>query len=94
MAIPLTQMDERTLYSLIVSDDITYEGVIKDIIKQQGINPWDLDLDKLISEYMKFIKKIERIDFRICGKFILTAAILLKMKSDYLILKEEKVETS
>ena len=90
MAVALTQLDEKTLYSLIMSDDITYEGVIRDIIKQQGLNPWELDLDKLISEYLVFIKKIEKLDFRICGKFILTAAILLKMKSDNLVLKEEK----
>ena len=88
----LTSLDETKLYSLILSDDITYEGVIKDIIKQQGMDPWDLNLDKLTSEYLEFIKKIKKLDFRVCGKFILTAAILLKLKSDNLKLKPEKEE--
>ncbi len=92
MAIPITKLDEKKLYSLILSDDLTYEGVIRDIIRQQGMDPWDINLDVIITEYMKFLNKIRKLDFRVCGKFILTAAILLKMKSDMLKLKEEKKE--
>ncbi len=84
---------EEKLYNTILSKELTWEGLIRDIVTNEGLNPWDINISKLTNKYMKSIKKMKELDIRISGKFILAAAILLKMKSDYLILKEkEEVE--
>jgi segregation and condensation protein A len=87
----LNEIDEKTLYHLIVSDDLTYEGIIREIVREQNMDPWNIDVSVITSRYLQFIKKLKKIDFRISGKILLTAAILLKMKSDLLQLKEEKI---
>lgn len=86
----LNELDETTLYELILSDDLTYEGIIREIIKEQNMDPWNIDIGVLTAKYLDFIKQLKKIDFRISGKILLTAAILLKMKSDLLLLKKEK----
>jgi segregation and condensation protein A len=77
-------MAVEKIYGMIMSGELTWEGLVRDIVKQENLDPWDLDVSKLATMYLDHIKKLQRIDFRLTGKFILTAAILLKMKSDSL----------
>lgn len=72
------------LYALITSDDLTWEGLIRDIVKRENMNPWDIDVARLSNRYITSIRELESLDFRISGKFLLTAAILLRMKSEVL----------
>ncbi len=72
------------LYALITSDDLTWEGLIRDIVKRENMNPWDIDVARLSNRYITSIRELESLDFRVSGKFLLTAAILLRMKSEVL----------
>jgi segregation and condensation protein A len=72
------------IYTLITSDDLTWEGLIRDIVKQENMSPWDIDITRLSDRYVKSIHELESLDFRVSGKFLLTAAILLRMKSEVL----------
>ncbi len=81
---------EEKLYSTILSKELTWEGLIRDIVVSENLNPWDIDISKLTKKYMKALREMKETDIRISGKFLLAAAILLKMKSDYLIKKEEE----
>ncbi len=83
-------MYEDRLLELIISDKITWEGLIRDIIKEESINPWEIDLVVLVSKYVALVKKSGGVDLRSFGKFILTITILLRMKSDLLL--AEKIE--
>ncbi len=85
-------MDEKELYELILSKELTWEGLLRDIVKQEDIDPWDIDINFLADKYRVAIKNIDNIDFRLCGKFLLAAAILLKMKSDKFDIKEFNLE--
>ncbi len=80
------------LFEYILSNKLTWEGLIRDIVREEGMDPWDIDVGKLAAKYSEKIKDIIDIDFRVSGKFLLTAAILLKMKSDYLLTELEKNE--
>jgi len=77
-------MTVEKIYNMIISGELTWEGLIRDIVKNEGMNPWDMDISRLATMYLEHIKDLQIIDFRLTGKFILTAAILLKMKSDAL----------
>jgi len=83
-------MYEDRLLELIISDKVTWEGLIRDIVKQESINPWEIDLILLTSKYISLVRKSGEIDLRSFGKFILTITILLRMKSDLLL--TEKIE--
>lgn len=83
-------MYEDRLLELIISDKITWEGLIRDIVKEESINPWEIDLVVLVSKYVALVKKSGGVDLRSFGKFILTITILLRMKSDLLL--AEKIE--
>jgi segregation and condensation protein A len=81
-------MQEEKLYSLMTSKD-AWEGTIRDIVTSEGLDPWDIDVSLLADMFIKAVRAVKQKDLIISGKFILAAAILLKMKADYLLEKEE-----
>ena len=83
-------MQEDKLYETIMSKELTWEGLIRDIVYTEGLDPWDIDITLLVKRYLEAIKKFKEMDIRLSGKFILAAAILLKMKADYLLAKKEE----
>ncbi len=74
---------------LITNNKLTWEGLIKDIVKKEKMDPWNIDISLLIDKFAEAIKEI-REDLRIAGKFILVLALLLKLKADYLEGMKEK----
>lgn len=83
-------MNEEKLYALILSKELTWEGLIRDIVNSEGMDPWDIDISLLMQKYLEALRKIKQMDLKISGKFLLAAAILLKMKADYLLRKKEE----
>jgi len=81
-------MYEDKLLQLILSDELTWEGLIREIVKKEGMNPWEIDIALLSSKYIEVLKELRKIDFRLSGKFLLAAAILLKFKSEFLFSEE------
>jgi segregation and condensation protein A len=59
-------------------------------VSLEQLDPWDVDLVKLTSGFIKFIREARELDFRIPAKIVFVAAVLLKLKSDYLSLFEEQ----
>lgn len=58
---------------------MTWEGVIRDIVKKENMDPWDIDIEHLTT---KFFEDLEGKDIVLYGKMILTASLLLRMKSE------------
>lgn len=83
-------MEQENLYELMISRELTWEGLIRDIIQSEGMDPWDIDISKLTNRYMEAIRSLQQKDIKVSGKFLLAASMLLKMKSDYLFPAEEK----
>ncbi len=80
-------MDEERIIELLPK--LGWEGLIREIVREQGLDPWNLDIKKLVDRYMEIMKKAEELDLRIDGKFILVASILLAMKAENMFVKEE-----
>ncbi len=59
--------------------------VLTDILELQRISPWELDLAELVNGFIGHLLDAEYIDFRICGRALLSAAILLRLKTEYLL---------
>lgn len=81
--------EEENILKMVIEKE-NWEEVIYYIVSLENIDPWDVDLVKLTGSFIKFIKNIEDLDFRIPAKVVFVAAILLRLKSDNLSIFEEE----
>lgn len=77
--------NERIFNLLYSQDEVTWQRLLHELIKKEEMNPWDIDISLLTKKYINTIKELKELDFRISGKVLLAAAILLKMKSNRLL---------
>lgn len=87
---PEEAQEENILKSIIEKE--SWEDVIYYIVSLEQLDPWDVNLVKLTESFIKFIKGAENLDFRIPAKVVFVAAILLRLKSDFLSFFEEEEE--
>lgn len=73
---------ERIFNILFKEDEITWQNIIYDLVRTEEMDPWDVDVSILSQRFLEMLKKLKEMDFRISGKVVLAAAILLKIKSD------------
>ena len=76
---------ERIFQILYKEDEVTWQSLLYELVKKEGMNPWDINISLLTRKYIDIIKTLKELDFRISGKVLLAAAILLKMKSNRLL---------
>ncbi|MEM7817048.1 MAG: segregation/condensation protein A [Candidatus Aenigmatarchaeota archaeon] len=84
--------ESHLIKTIIVGAD--WEEVLTMIIEEEEIDPMDIDIVKLVDAVLNYLKTLKKFDFRIPARFILIAAILLRMKCEVLKIKdiEEKRE--
>ena len=75
----------RIFQILNSKDEVTWQALLYELVKKEGMNPWDINISELTKKYIDTIKKLKELDFRISGKVLLAAAILLKVKSNRLL---------
>jgi segregation and condensation protein A len=83
------KIDEGHLIKTIVIGS-DWEEVLENIIQEENINPWDVDIVKLVDAFMDYIYNLKKFDFRVPARFILIAAILLRLKCEALVIREQK----
>ncbi len=76
---------DRILDIVVQKDEVTWQSMIYELVKHENMNPWDVDVTLLAKRYIQMLKKFKQLDFRISGKVVLAAAILLKIKSQRLL---------
>ncbi len=81
-------VEEENLLQMIIQKD-SWEEVLYHIVSLENIDPWDVDLVKLTEGFLRYIRSAKQLDFRIPAKVVFVAAILLKLKSEYLSIFEE-----
>ncbi|MGM5485154.1 MAG: segregation/condensation protein A [Nanobdellota archaeon] len=78
-------MNDQIFDILMKEDEITWKSIIFDLVKKEDMDPWDLDISLLSKRFMDMVKKLQEMDFRIGGRVILAAAMLLRFKSNKLM---------
>jgi segregation and condensation protein A len=76
---------ERIFSILFKEDELTWQNIIYDLVRVEGMNPWDIDISEIAHQFLELLKKLKEMDFRISGKVVLASAFLLKLKSDRLL---------
>jgi len=81
--------DQDGLFTfLIKKDDVTWQSMINDLVRNNQMDPWDIDVSLLTQKYIEMIQRLKELDFRVTGKVVLAAALLLKIKSNKLVGEE------
>ncbi len=83
-------LSNEQMISLMVNEP-SWEDVLVRIVAEEGMDVWAIDLVRLADLFVEYMDKISELDLRIPARFILIAAIMLRMKSDILAEKPEKI---
>jgi len=75
------------IFEIIYSkaDEITWQGILYELVKTEQMDPWEINISLIAQKYLETIRKLKGHDFRVSGKMVLAAAILLKLKSTRLV---------
>ncbi|MBW2997992.1 segregation/condensation protein A [Candidatus Woesearchaeota archaeon] len=74
--------NDRIFSILFNEDEVTWQSMIYNLVKTDEIDPWDVDVSDLSTKFLDLLSKLKEMDFRISGKVLLAAAVLLKIKSN------------
>ncbi len=78
-------MQDKIFQILFEQDEVTWQTMLFEVIKQEGMDPWNIDISMLTKSYIKMLKKMKELNFRISGKVVLAAALLLRVKTYRLV---------
>ncbi len=81
-------MEQQIFNILFHQDEITWQSLLLELVKQENIDPWDIDISILANRYIEMIKEMKKADLRISGKVVLAAAILLRIKSQHFLTED------
>lgn len=77
---------QLVVYDLLNNkDDVSWKDVLLDLVKTNQMDPWDIDVSQLSHQYILKVKELKEMDFRLSGKMVLAAALLIKLKSQRLV---------
>ncbi len=54
-----------------------------ELVQQHKLDPWDIDIEKLAHVYIQRMREIREVDLRASGRALLSASVLLRIKSSY-----------
>ncbi len=80
--------ESKLIRTIILGSD--WQEALESIVVEEGLNPEDIDIIKLADSFTDYMQKLKTFDFRIPARFILIAAILLRMKCELLLEEEEE----
>lgn len=82
---PTLSAQEQILNIIMNKDDISWQQIIFTAVKSEQMDPWDVDITKLAQQFLIKLREFKQMDFKVSGKVILAAAIMLRLKSNKLI---------
>ena len=78
-------MHDRIFNLLVEQDEISWKSMIFDLVKKEGLDPWDIDVSNLAEKYIQKLKEMKELNLKVSGKVVLAASILLRLKSNKLV---------
>jgi segregation and condensation protein A len=80
--------ESAVIQTIIVGSD--WQEVLTTLVAEEGMDPLSVDIVKLAETFAKYLSQIQKFDFRVPARFVLVAAILLRMKAELLLEEEEE----
>lgn len=80
--------ESQVIQTIIVGSD--WQEVLTTLVAEEGMDPLEVDIVKLADAFTGYLQTLQKFDFRVPARFILVAAILLRMKAELLLEEEEE----
>lgn len=84
----MEQPYEKIFNMLLNTEEITWQSIIYDLVKSEQMSPWDVNISLITQKYIERIRSLQEHDFRVSGKVLLAAALLLKIKANRWVQKD------
>lgn len=84
------KISQNQFYDIITSRKPDWHAIIYELIHTEQLDPWDIDIILLTGKYFEKIAELESADFYVSSKVLLAAALLLRIKSEFLLNKHIK----
>ena len=92
----IEKINSNQFYDVITSRKPDWQQIIYDLINSEQLDPWDIDIVILTRKYFEKIAELEKAssdsdesegeaDFYISSKVLFAAALLLRIKSEFLL---------
>ncbi len=59
--------------------------ILLGLVQEHKLDPWDVDIEKLAGVYLQRVQEMREFDLRVSGRTLLSASVLLRMKSDFVL---------
>jgi segregation and condensation protein A len=83
---------QQVIRTIVIASD--WQEVLSNLIIEHGLDPANVDIIALTDAFMNYLRSLQDWDFRIPGRFVLVAAILLSMKCNVLFETHEDEKQS
>jgi segregation and condensation protein A len=80
-----SKANEEIIEILLEKDELTWRNLLYELVREEDMDPWDINVGQLAQRFLDMIQTLQEMDFRITGKLVLAAALLLKIKSNHLL---------
>jgi len=85
------KISPNQVFGIITSKKPDWQTIIYDLINSEQLDPWDVDIVVLTRRYFEKILELEdEPDFYVSSRVLLAAALLLRIKSEFLLNKHIK----
>lgn len=81
----INSVGQDQVHDLLFNREIGWQEIIYDLINTEQLDPWDINIIVLTDKFLESLQKIEKADFFISSKVLLAAALLLRIKSEFLL---------
>ncbi len=81
----IEKIGHNQVYDIITDKKADWQALIYDLINSEQLDPWDIDICLLSNKYFEKVREMEEINFYISSKVLLALALLLRIKSEFLL---------
>ncbi|MGC8496143.1 MAG: segregation/condensation protein A [Candidatus Micrarchaeia archaeon] len=70
----------------------TWRELLVELVQKNKLDPWDIDISEVVDHYVSAVRAMKVLDLHIPANLILAASILLRFKSEMLVVNTAEIE--
>lgn len=78
-------VEQDQVHSILFSRELSWQEILWDLINTEQLDPWNINITLLTERFLERLEELEEADFFISSKVLYAAALLLRIKSEFLL---------